>query len=821
MAAFDIEQNTANLEENPQSKRGVYIAVLSLAYQSLGVVYGDLSTSPLYVYKCTFSSYPKLLAGHPLADTAVSEDEILGVLSFIFWTLTLIPLLKYVFLVLNVDDNGEGGTFALYSLLCRHAKLSLLPNQQQADEKVSTYKVENSKRNRDVADIKDRRIALISSFFENNYYMRVGLLLLVLLATCMVIGDGIVTPSISVLAAVSGINGHYYVDKQCFQVLFTCLILISLFSLQQYGTHRVAFLFAPIVMLWLLTISSIGVYSVIKWNPTVLKALSPYYMYKFFSLTGAQGWLSFGGIALCLTGSEAMFANLGHFSPIAIKIAFAGGVYPCVVLSYMGQAAFLTKNQHHIQQSFYKSIPESIYWPVVVVATLASIVASQSVISATFSIVNQCRAMGCFPHVKVIHTSNDIQGQIYIPEINWMLMLLSLSVTLGLRDTNMIGNAYGLAVATVMLVTTFLMSLVVVIVWRKSFFYAILLLLIFGTVEGMYFSASLLKVPRGGWVPLVLALIFMAVMCIWHYGTAKKYEYEAQNMVSMKQILSLGPSLGMVRVPGIGLVYSNLVTGIPGVFSHFITNIPAFHSVLVFVCIKSVPVPHVPWEERFLLGRIGPKVYRMFRCIVRYGYRDVQEESQDFEELLVDSIEHFIREECMWENVKRRMPNSFSTSEEDGINTDNYTANSYGHDTACGSRGLNMHMALNLNAEIGHLGCESRASTDSDGIKSCCSNSSEMPGSEMFEGAGGYSKEKDTHTTREDEEMWELKEAKDAGMVYILGRSIVKASQNSSFLKRIVINHAFSFLRENCRSPALALRVPHPCLFQVGMVYYV
>lgn len=879
--AGDLEQGPA-IDKTPLNKRAAgYSAVLSLAYQSLGVVYGDLSTSPLYVYKCTFSSY------NNLARHAITEDEILGVLSFIFWTLTLIPLLKYVFIVLNVDDNGEGGTFALYSLLCRHAKLSLIPNQQEADEEVSTYKVEKLCMN---GANTNHKAAVILSFLESNYRVRVGLLVVVLLGTCMVIGDGVVTPSISVLSAVSGINPHYIVDNQCFHVLFTCIILVGLFSLQQYGTHRVAFLFAPIVILWLLSISSIGVYNVIQWNPTVFRALSPYYMYKFFCLTGVQHWLSFGGIALCLTGAEAMFANLGHFSPLSIKIAFTGGVYPCLVLSYMGQAAFLTKNQHYIQQSFYKSLPESVYWPVVVVATLASIVASQSVISATFSTVNQCKALGCFPHVKVVHTSKDIRGQIYIPEINWMLMLLSLSITVGFKDTNIIGNAYGLAVTTVMLVTTFLMSMVVLIVWRQSILYAISLLVFFGSVEGIYFSASLIKVPRGGWVPLVLALIFMAVMCVWHYGTTKKYEFEVQNKVSMKRILSLGPSLGLVRVPGIGLVYSNLVTGIPGVFSHFITNIPAFHRVLVFVCIKSVPVPHVPLDERFLIGRIGPKMYRMFRCIVRYGYKDVQGESQDFEEMLVGSIEDFIRKEKGSANASRRGRINYTTNRDrdssparseramntfgasvlainanvQAISTNNtenrsisgdglaqetgsgaYVISGDGLQESAGSgayvisgdglqesaasgayvvpSNITNNRSINSNAE--YFNADAISMNTKINRNSSSSSSSDHEDVLISEGGDeeAYNEEEAMYRNEEEEEeeLWEVKEAKEAGVAYVLGRSIVKASRSSSLVKRVAINKAFSFLKENCRSPALALHVPHPCLIQVGMVCYV
>ncbi|MCO5615019.1 hypothetical protein L7F22_069307 [Adiantum nelumboides] len=449
---------------------------------------------------------------------------------------------------------------------------------------------------------------------------------------------------------------------------------------------------------------------------------------------------------------------------------------------------------------------DSIYWPVVVVATLASVVASQSVISATFSIINRCKALGCFPHVKVIHMSTEIPGQIYIPEINWMLMLLSLSVTLGFRDTSLIGNAYGLTVTTVMLVTTFLMFLVVIIVWRKHLLFAVLWLLIFGTVEIVYFSASLIKVPKGGWVPLALAFLFMAIMCIWHYGTTKKCEFEIQNKVSMKQILSLGPSLGMARVPGIGLVYSNLVTGIPNVFCHFITNIPAFHKGLVFVCIKSV-LAHVPQKERFLVGRIGPKMYMMFRCIVRYGYKDVQDDSRLFEEMLVDSIEHFVRLENMWDDIEKHRASS--CTDEQNVDTEKYTLNIDEHETArnFGAHTNLDHLVNTHDTEINIVNSDSSMSGNGDGIRNYSNSSSRPCGGDIY----------NEHSIGEEE----LKEAKVAGVTYVLNRSIVRASKNSSLLKRAVINHAYSFLKLNCRSPALALHVPHPSLIRVGMVCHV
>nr|AHH35042.1 high-affinity potassium transporter [Zea mays] len=609
---MDAEAGVAGADQLP--RRQYYLNLLLLAYQSFGVVYGDLSTSPLYVYKSTFSGKLRHYQ---------DEETVFGVLSLIFWTFTLIPLLKYVIIVLSADDNGEGGPFALYSLLCRHAKLSLLPNQQAADEELSSY-YRNGFAPRNGSSPWSRR------FLEKHKKMRTLFLLIVLCGASMVIGDGVLTPAISVLSSMSGLHVRATGLHHSSVVLLSCIVLVGLFALQHRGTQKVAFMFAPIVIIWLLSIGGIGLYNILHWNPNVYQALSPYYMVKFFRKTG----------------SEAMFADLGHFTSASVRVAFITVIYPCLMLQYMGHAAFLSKNTFHMPTGFYDTIPEPVFWPVFVVATLAAVVGSQAVISATFSIVKQCHALGCFPRVKVVHTSRWIYGQIYIPEINWILMVLCVAVTIAFRDTTLIGNAYGIACMTVMLVTTFLMALIVIFVWQRNIIFSLVFLVFFGSIEAVYLSSSLMKVPQGGWVPLVLAFIFMSVMYIWHYGSRRKYQFDLQNKVSMRSILSLGPSLGIVRVPGVGLIYTELVTGVPSIFSHFVTNLPAFHEVLVFLCVKSVPVPYVSPDERYLVGRIGPKEYRMYRCIVRYGYKDVQRDDDNFENMLVMSIAKFIMMEA-------------------------------------------------------------------------------------------------------------------------------------------------------------------------------
>nr|WLT68085.1 potassium transporter 6 [Ipomoea batatas] len=770
------------------SKRQSWRTVLTLAYQSLGVVYGDLSTSPLYVYKSTFAEDIK---------HSETNEEIYGVLSFIFWTLTLVPLLKYVFIVLKADDNGEGGTFALYSLLCRHARVNSLPSCQLEDEELSFYK-------KDIVSPAPTTVgARLKSTLERHRVLQRFLLVLALIGACMVIGDGILSPAISVFSAVSGLELAVSKEHNKYiEVPVACIILIALFALQHYGTHRVGFLFAPVVITWLVCISAIGLYNIIHWNPHVYQALSPYYMYKFLKKTQRGGWMSLGGILLCITGSEAMFADLGHFSQLSIQLAFTFLVYPSLILAYMGQAAYLS--QHHVIESdyhigFYVSVPEKVRWPVLVIAILAAVVGSQAIITGTFSIIKQCSSLGCFPGVKIVHTSSKIHGQIYIPEINWTLMLLCLAVTIGFRDTKRLGNASGLAVITVMLVTTCLMSLVIVLCWHQSVFLAIGFVLFFGTIEALYFSASLIKFLEGAWVPIVMAFIFMIVMCVWHYGSLKKYEFDVQNKVSVDWLLSLGPSLGIVRVNGIGLIHTELVSGIPAIFSHFVTNLPAFHQVLVFLCIKSVPIPHVKHEERFLVGHIGPREYRIYRCIVRYGYRDAHKDDSGFENDLVCSIAEYIR---------------------------TGKAGSNGAATAAAAE-------ENLAQEREEMAVMGTPSTYLGGVH-------------VYEDGEGHSSSAGTSELREIKsppvlkprkkvrfvvpespkidqsartELRELMEAREAGIAYILGHSYMQAKQGSSFVKKMVINFGYEFLRRNSRPPTYALSVPHASTLEVGMVY--
>ncbi|KAL3344789.1 hypothetical protein AABB24_023967 [Solanum stoloniferum] len=764
-----MDEEAGRLRNMYREKTFSSLLLLRLAFQSLGVVYGDLGTSPLYVFYNTFP--------HGIDD----PEDVIGALSLIIYSLTLIPLLKYVFIVCRANDNGQGGTFALYSLLCRHAKIKTIPNQHRTDEELTTYSRSTFHEHSFAAKTK--------RWLEAYPFRKNSLLILVVIGTCMVIGDGILTPAISVLSASGGIKVDHPKMSNDVVVIVAVIILVGLFSVQHYGTDRVGWLFAPVVLLWFLLVGGIGIFNIWKYDSSVVRAFSPVYIYRYFRRRKKDSWTSLGGIMLSITGTEALFADLAHFPVSAIQLAFTVIVFPCLLLTYMGQAAYLMQNKEHVVDAFYRSIPDSIYWPVFIVATLAAIIASQGTITATFSIIKQALAHGCFPRVKVVHTSKKFLGQIYIPDINWILMVLCIAVTAGFRNQSQIGNAYGTAVVIVMLVTTFLMTLIMLLVWRCHWVLVLVFTFLSLVVECTYFSAVLFKVDQGGWVPLVIAAAFFVIMYVWHYGTVKRYEFEMHSKVSMAWILGLGPSLGLVRVPGIGLVYTELASGVPHIFSHFITNLPAVHSVVVFVCVKYLPVYTVPEDERFLMKRIGPKSFHMFRCVARYGYKDLHKKDEEFERKLFDNLFLFVRLENMMEGCS---------------DSDEYSL--YGQQT--------QHSANYLLRSNGN-------STTGDNDFTCSTVDSIIPVKSPTQGNNTVTSSGHESSQAEADEMEFLNCSRDAGVVHILGNTVVRARRDSRFHKKIAIDYIYAFLRKICRENSVIFNVPHESLLNVGQIFYV
>ncbi|KAG6583385.1 Potassium transporter 5, partial [Cucurbita argyrosperma subsp. sororia] len=609
-----LESRKLHGRDHSDADNKKWSVILQLAFQSIGVVYGDIGTSPLYVYAGIFPEGIK------------HEEDVLGAMSLIFYTLTLIPVIKYVFIVLRANDNGDGGTFALYSLICRYAKLGLIPNAEMEDGEVSNYQLNLPNR-------RQKRASRIQSALENSHFAKVSLLFATMLGTAMVIGDGVLTPCISVLSAVGGITGA--------TPAMTEVILVFLFMAQRLGTNKVGYTFAPIIFIWFAFIAAIGVYNFFKYDPTVIKALNPAYIIYYFQRNKKDAWISLGGVVLCITGAEALFADVGHFSIQSIQLSMSLVTYPALICAYAGQSSFLRKHSDLVSNTFYKSTPESLYWPMFVVAVLASIIASQAMISGTFSIIQQSLSLGCFPRVKVVHTSAKHEGQVYVPEINYLLMLACVCVTLVFKNTTKIGNAYGIAVVFVMTLTSSFLVLIMVMIWKTHILLVITYVVIIGSVELVYLSSVLYKFDQGGYLPLAFAAVLMTIMYVWNSVFRKKYFYELSHKISPEKFNQMVSTTSFRRLPGMAFFYTELVQGIPPIIKHYVEHVPALQSVLVFVTIKSLPVSKVPAHERFLFRRVEAKKIDVFHCVVRYGYTEVRAEHELFEKILLKRLEEF------------------------------------------------------------------------------------------------------------------------------------------------------------------------------------
>ncbi|KAK9804634.1 hypothetical protein WJX73_001487 [Symbiochloris irregularis] len=627
-------------------------SLLLLAYSAVGIIFGDLATSPLYVYPSIFDAPP-------------SREDAMGSLSLIIWTLTSIGLIKYVGIVLHANDNGEGGTISLYSLLCREISVGFGYRATATDRKslsamsrpqalpaLARMSMAFGQRPAVAPRVSPLptihqtvRKSALRRALEGSQQLKRLLFVGVLLGTCMVIGDGILTPAISVLSAVEGLRIAVPEMQQGTIIAITVAILIALFSMQRHGTAKVGIFFAPILLMWLLSIATIGVYNTIKWDPGVLAAVLPTHAFRFFTRNKWLGWQRLGGVLLCITGTEALFADLGHFTITAIQLSFACVAYPCVLLQYFGQTAYIIAHPQDVSSAFWSAVPEPVFWPLLVIGTLAAIVASQAMITGVFSIVNQLMSLGCIPRVKVVHTSPDIYGQIFVPEINNMIMVLAVAVVIGFRDSVHLGNAYGLAVTVDMMVTTCLVTMVMLLVWKTPVVLALLFFLTFGTIEGALFSATLLKVPHGGWFPLVVAVLFSSVMYVWHWGNRLKGQYGVTRHVPLEHFFAPGEEPlrllwkpdPIARVPGIGFYFSEHKNGLPPVLQHFLSNVPALHDVVVLITIRHVPVATVLPEERLLIKPLSD-FPGFFRAIARFGYKDVTDVGDQFAADVVNAI---------------------------------------------------------------------------------------------------------------------------------------------------------------------------------------
>ena len=537
----------------------------SLALAALGVVYGDIGTSPLYTMKEAFAG-----GSHPVP---ITPENVLGILSLIFWSLMLVVTVKYVSFIMRADNKGEGGIMALMALALRPAE-------------------EGSRR---------RNIILILGLF----------------GAALFYGDGVVTPAISVLSAVEGLEIAAPALKT-FVIPVTLFVLLLLFLFQKKGTAGIGALFGPVMMLWFATLALLGVINIAA-APAVVAALDPFHGLAFLVVHPALGFFSLGAVVLALTGAEALYADMGHFGRRPIQHAWFGLVLPALVLNYFGQGALLLHDARAIQNPFYLLAPDWALYPLVALATVATVIASQAVISGAFSITQQAIQLGYSPRLEVQHTSDREIGQIYLPGINWTLLLAVVALVLGFGSSTNLAGAYGIAVTGTMLITNILAVCVTRWLWHWGWWRAILGVLPFMCVDLAFFSANMVKVFDGGWFPLLFGMIVFLLLTTWKRGRRLLYLHLEKDALDLKSfIASLGMG-GTTRVPGTAVFMTPNPDGVPQALLHSLKHYKVVHERMVLVTVKVLDVPHVPDAQRVTVEALPSNFWRV---AAYYGFMD-------------------------------------------------------------------------------------------------------------------------------------------------------------------------------------------------------
>ncbi|KFM26301.1 Potassium transporter 26 [Auxenochlorella protothecoides] len=612
----------------------------------------------------------------------------------IFWYLTIIVLIKYVTFALRADDNGEGGTFALYAIISRACNLRSGGATHTSDFELSGYDPlasATAPQGSDVAPAPNANVkvrsganARVKRALATSSFLQVLLLSITLSAVCLILSDGVLTPAISVVSAAQGIQYQSNISNGELGSVGCTLrdlmwiategrvdavvgisigIIVIIFSVQQFGTKKISYLFAPVTTIWFLAIAAVGLYNIFKFRPAVFAAISPHYLYYYWKAGAHEAWVKLGGVTLALTGAEALFADLGHFNAPAIRTSFIAFVYPSLVCAYLGQTAFIIHDRSAAPTAFWSSVPKPIYWPMVVIATLAAILASQAMITGCFSIVQQAVALNCFPRVTIRHTEATHRGQIYAPQVNWVLMAGTV-IVIGIFQTGPgIGAAYGLAVVSTFFLTTSLLSLVMLVAWEWNVGWVLLFWLPLSTLEGMLLSANALKVPDGAWFPLGVTAILVTILATWTYGQKLKRGYQDQHRSYLLDLLQPadGPGAGPTQAlqlagsrqrlgvaPGIGLYYTESLAGVPPVLAFLLPRIPAIHEVTVFLTVRHVPLPTVHASERLLLRKLHYQGF--YHAVVRYGYMEAVDHDKQFVDTLVQELLDFLSPEVIKES---------------------------------------------------------------------------------------------------------------------------------------------------------------------------
>ena len=545
----------------PQPSHGVFALTLG----AIGVVFGDIGTSPLYALKETFAGH------HPLP---IDRLHVLGVLSLVFWTVTLIVTIKYVAIMMRVDNRGEGGSLALRAVLERTV----------GDQPIA------------------RTVAMLGLFAAALFY-----------------GDCMITPAISVLSAVEGLNVAAPALKT-FIVPITVGILIGLFLLQRRGTGAIGSLFGPVMLLWFVALAVAGIGGITR-QPGVLAALSPHYAVAFIFHDGFTAFLAFGSVFLAVTGAEALYTDMGHFGRLPIRLAWYGLALPGLILNYFGQGALLLSDPTAIDNPFFRLVPEWLSGAMVAFAAIAAVIASQAVISGAFSVTQQAVNLGYLPRLRTVYTSDQERGQIYLPFVNWMLLAFTCALVITFGSSSNLAAAYGIAVTGSMMLDGILITMVAVYVWKWSTRKAILFFGLFLLIDATFLAANATKIPYDGWFPLVVALSTYLLLTTWKAGRALVMARESAEGITIEDIL---PTLGKetARVSGTAIFLTSNSGGLPAALLHNLKHNKVLHEHNILLTVMVDDRPQVSEDARIEAQDLG---HGFRRLVLRYGYRDVMD----------------------------------------------------------------------------------------------------------------------------------------------------------------------------------------------------
>ncbi len=538
---------------------------LALAIAALGIVYGDIGTSPLYAIKECF---------HGLHGIQVTGTNVLGVLSLVFWSLAIVICFKYVIVLCRADNEGEGGIFALLALISADRK------------KVSA---------------KTYATILMAAIF----------------GAALLYGDGVITPAISVLSAIEGLKVATKALTPAVLPL-TCVILFVLFMMQHRGTAKIGKVFGPVMIVWFAALAILGLNEIAKY-PQILKALNPFYAVAFFAHNGFHGIVVLGAVVLCITGGEALYADLGHFGRSAIQISWLSIAFPALLLNYFGQGALLLSHPDLSFNPFYALVPRPFLYPMVVLSTMATVIASQAMITGVFSLTQQAVQMGYCPRIHVIHTSSETIGQIYIPFVNYVLMTACIGLVLIFRHSSGLAGAYGIAVTATMGITSIIYFVVIRHIWGWSLWKAVPLLVIFLVFDLSYFGANILKLFDGGWFPLAIATAIMIAMSTWWDGRKLLSVKMRDSRLPLDAFLKDVARHDLPRVHGTAVFMTMSPDGTPSALMHQIKHNHVLHEKIVILSIRSLDIPFAPPDQRLELEDLGQGFYRLLGF---YGFME-------------------------------------------------------------------------------------------------------------------------------------------------------------------------------------------------------